>query len=524
VIVDDLQGAEVAIDKNDLRAALHALLEAWRDARIPKLADVIERVAEELARTLPPIKARALPDRIAAWSIAMIGNEQPPKKLDQATFLVEAYLRWPDDPRIATAIIAYVESPGVMTDAGLALVDRLLARLAEIGDVRGLPRLQAHLASKRSPERHPRLLETIAALELVTPPSLEPEAEELLARIAQVFAPRTGTASAEDLLAAIYAAPADRATVAVFGDWLAAQGDPRGEFIALQLQRDAGALDAKAEAREKKLLAEHGAKWAGALAKWFRSEDRRFERGFFAGGRLRDGYPDDMLADPAWSMVRVLELGPSLERLAGQLVDRPELRSLRALGVVTEPFAEQLAAGDPASTIEELHWIPRDDADRTTGPLATFAGLPSIRVLAPWGSADQLLSWCTVAPVIERLQRVILGVEANTSRLVNALAARAGVREVELGHGRFGKQVGWTIVASRTTDGTPFSSIHCAWRGAKGELAHLAHTFVMSMAAFPSASSVTFDVRAKLDLPDVERAQLDAALDRLVPGAARPWR
>ncbi len=74
--------------------------------------------------------------------------------------------------------------------------------------------------------------------------------------------PNRGLASDEvtdarkQLLAAVYAEPANDAPRAVYGDWLLEQGHPLGQFIQLQLARAGGK---KGTAKEERLLAEHGA-------------------------------------------------------------------------------------------------------------------------------------------------------------------------------------------------------------------------------------------------------------------------
>ncbi len=62
------------------------------------------------------------------------------------------------------------------------------------------------------------------------------------------------------LLAAILAEPDDDAPRAVYADWLTERGDPRGEFITLQLAtKQTAALKARADA----LLAKHKKAWVG---------------------------------------------------------------------------------------------------------------------------------------------------------------------------------------------------------------------------------------------------------------------
>lgn len=73
---------------------------------------------------------------------------------------------------------------------------------------------------------------------------------------------------AKALLAAVLAAPDDDAPRLVYADWLLEQGDPRGEFIAVQcelasLGQDEAARATQLRAREAELLAQHKKDWVG---------------------------------------------------------------------------------------------------------------------------------------------------------------------------------------------------------------------------------------------------------------------
>ena len=71
---------------------------------------------------------------------------------------------------------------------------------------------------------------------------------------------------------ALFANPDDIATHAAYADWLSQQGDPRGEFIQVQLQLEDPSVPAenrkKLQAREAELLKEHGKTWLGGLAEF----------------------------------------------------------------------------------------------------------------------------------------------------------------------------------------------------------------------------------------------------------------
>src|SRR5579884_2555633 len=104
------------------------------------------------------------------------------------------------------------------------------------------------------------------------------------------------------LEAALAESPDDRATWAAYADHLTESGDPRGEFIAVQLaleeQQRPAAERKKLKAREKRILAKHERDWLGELAPYlldndtaeldqdYYAEDQRYgyrwERGFLA--------------------------------------------------------------------------------------------------------------------------------------------------------------------------------------------------------------------------------------------------
>src|SRR5215475_222967 len=82
--------------------------------------------------------------------------------------------------------------------------------------------------------------------------------------------------TANDLRAALEAAladdPDDLATHAAYADYLMEQGDPRGEFIQVQLSLEDPTRPAKErrrlQQREAELLAQHGRQWLGDLGRF----------------------------------------------------------------------------------------------------------------------------------------------------------------------------------------------------------------------------------------------------------------
>ncbi len=89
----------------------------------------------------------------------------------------------------------------------------------------------------------------------------------------------THTVDLEALWKGFWEDPRDEGRRAVLADALQSTGDPRGEFIALQVAIDEGRADASAEKRAKALLDQHIDSWSGGLPAVERAS-REFRRGF----------------------------------------------------------------------------------------------------------------------------------------------------------------------------------------------------------------------------------------------------
>jgi len=131
-----------------------------------------------------------------------------------------------------------------------------------------------------------------------------------------------------DLLAAIKATPADDAPRAIYGDLLAERGDPRGEFIQLQLR---GSQDQAASRAAYALQSKHGAAWAkelggeGLALYW----ERGFPKSIISG--------DIAKVVAARALIRTQPiLGLSLLSLAGDLPAMAELAQVPELAAIEE--------------------------------------------------------------------------------------------------------------------------------------------------------------------------------------------
>jgi uncharacterized protein (TIGR02996 family) len=176
---------------------------------------------------------------------------------------------------------------------------------------------------------------------------------------------RSRARSADALLAEIYANPADDGPRLVYADLLTAQGNPRGEFIVLQLERG----DGEVSPREQELLKRHGKAWLGDLSpvlSWGKGYAKTaFRRGFVSkadiifsvGKKLRP-----ILAHPAWATVE--EIDGLYDDDDALLVHAP-LRALCTLDV-DHAWLPALAARVEKLTavvrIEIPSWQPADAA------------------------------------------------------------------------------------------------------------------------------------------------------------------
>jgi uncharacterized protein (TIGR02996 family) len=100
----------------------------------------------------------------------------------------------------------------------------------------------------------------------------------------------------------VFEAPRDLERRRVLADWLIEQGDPHGEFIAVQFEHTR-----KARLRAGKLLHRHRAHFLGPLSPWVEArDDERWEQGFLKHGALR--WSAVLAHEPALATLRSLRL------------------------------------------------------------------------------------------------------------------------------------------------------------------------------------------------------------------------
>jgi uncharacterized protein (TIGR02996 family) len=214
-----------------------------------------------------------------------------------------------------------------------------------------------------------------------------------------------------DLLAAVLEDPTDLDRRQVYADYLLSCGDPRGEFIALQLASLRGTLDRSGEARAAALLTEHGDTWQGGLAPFLVSDRTRFVAGFLTAARVKpNARPKWLLAHPIWATVEALELAPH------ELLRHPWIRVLRSISWTPEQLhgASLFRISGPTVehlTVEDSIWVGAARPDSIRRPLEPGTLLPNLRSLTASIRGEttiEQLAWAWSGPLARRLHRVEL--------------------------------------------------------------------------------------------------------------------
>lgn len=423
-------------------ARLEALLEAWRDLRHPRIADLIDRLTAQLLEGAKPIKGKSVAARTEAMvalcesknvvDVARVLASEWPGTWQTALPVLKAVVKLPDDPRVAAHLAKEVDATRFETWTSAAFYRPLFARLNALEDVRQWPLLEAQLSRTKSYyyQRDMRPLEEAAverhrALK-VKPLSKEDEAlvEALEAPFAAVAATQRSTKrSGEELLAEVYARPDDLTARAVYGDWLSERNDPRGELISLQL----GAPSPKSLSRQQGLIKKHWKAWLGPIADWLKSAPR-FEAGFPVEGHVdASTYRDvqesfrKVIDRPEWSTFRTLRVWSQIISPA-DLVRAPRFANVKELLDIAPPELGALLATKAPLTSLTLTWAME------MPPVArgAFGALSALKVLSIHGRDLGVF-----APGVVHLERLVLQLD-RTMPLELGLLEPMNVDVVEL--------------------------------------------------------------------------------------------
>lgn len=455
--VDRSRLLDDVVSSDDPAAQVRTLLQVWQDCRDPHLGELIERLSARLP-TVPAPRTLTAQRELVATALARAAPS------DVATVLalpwpgtgvrawrhLRALSVLPPDPRVTTAVLRLLENfpysgrVKQVLSAALVILERSgEARAARVWTEIGEP-LRAQVPQWGLTAQAIRRLSGEPIRAKVRHDALTPEEAERLRPLSKRASPRVRDLDA--LYAEVYANPTRDEPREVLADALAEIGDPRGEFIQLQLQNARGAGTQQTRLRERRLLARHRAEWT--LLRAIDSRTVEFERGFPSRASVtlqgRAASPA-VMQDPRWATFVALDW----------------------------PFSEGVNL-EPLTSLEEVYLHGR----RTT------AGLPpNIRLLgednvgplvhhAP-ASVHELSTRALEQPSLlpRRYRRLRLtsrpGASA-TQLLLHGLPA--SIQEVELALAPPGcgwARVGWGLLLRRRTDG--FTAGRVVWHGSGGD-------------------------------------------------------
>lgn len=277
-----LSSARKSLEAGKTSTAIESLVAAWRTVPAPEL---LELTCALEAPT--PLQAAKGKDTAEALTKARKGKPDPrvSKALEQLLLDVP----WTADSskpvwRAAFELVTALKDP-----RWVALAKSLPAQW----------KFRAPMVAWMESQ----LKKAVAPLAPEVPSLSDAQKKTLSAMTPEKKASKPGNRDADALLAAVYAAPADDAPRRVYADFLLEQGDPRGEFIALQLAGDAASLK-KADALQKK----HDKDWLDGLTL---AKDVRYQRGFLSSVKVvfkNQREAEKFGALPAWATIESLEL------------------------------------------------------------------------------------------------------------------------------------------------------------------------------------------------------------------------
>ncbi|MGC4118643.1 MAG: TIGR02996 domain-containing protein [Myxococcales bacterium] len=465
--MSDLHLASQALAEGRPEAALPPLLEAWRACPTARLSAIIERTGAQVNR--PPVpgktaKARCAsalellqkPDPADLARLMAILREQPVAAAQQ---LVEAMEPLPRDPRFLPAVVALLNDPPWVSSSSHKFWRALLALQAQQKDPRAAPALES-LDLKRIyvSDWAIEAMGSMVRRALKDAPRKEPPMPEALAHACNDWEAKLDRqqGAGVDLLGKILERPDDVGLRSVYADWLQERGDPRGEFIALQLARASGTSTEAQRRREAQLLAAHAEAWIGPLLPAVPTDRFRFERGFLTEVSVNPLRAAEVAAEPGWATVTHLwQYGRDLE-LPLALLRSPTMRSLRFVGDLGASHLPAFSA-EPWSLTGIGFDLP-SDRNGFGGPamaaLSELRGLPALEELALdgyWARPDQF-RWLWATPTGKKVRRfrVSSGLRSAPTWLKEQehLPPTLEVLELSFNHG----WNAWTVALTRGSD------------------------------------------------------------------------
>jgi uncharacterized protein (TIGR02996 family) len=355
---------------------LETALTAFATQRSRQIAEVIIELGRDALKDFEPPKERknlafhkawlatVENPRARTWCLETLttklpklsdGKETPYGEVIEAlvqrlALLAEA----PPDPRIARAMLARFELREPSTN-WQDVHDKMVPLVAQHADDGIAEAIGA-----------PGMPEELRGLKLPPPVKL---AKQDAARWAiKKAAPKQDLGA---MVREIHDAPDDDGPRSVLADYLQELGDPRGEFIALQLREARGEASDDALARAQELVKTHGKDWLGTLRPViYRAEMRR---GFLARIELAGSWAsskwDTYVSDPLLATVEEIDAGQATSDLVAKFIAGPIARAnLRAVTIGAKDLLEAVRATPlpRLHTVRCFEWKRGDVAERFT--------------------------------------------------------------------------------------------------------------------------------------------------------------
>ncbi|MBA3396780.1 MAG: hypothetical protein H0T89_29385 [Deltaproteobacteria bacterium] len=358
-----LDAARQALERNDVGAAVAALLELWRQVKDPRVAEVLDTLSARITR--PALHAptqKKLNEQFVALAkagdpldqprlAAVIGTTRSPQMVEQIECLLEC---WPPDPRFTLPLVELLKRPPFTSGTTQSAWRRLFKLMQGHADPRLLELLSAldftqllrqhrtelqggveenQFAAEFFTERTAATLKALEKTYRAGTPSLPAEHEPMLARLHELLRPGTEA----ELVAEILEHPHEPGAKEVLADHLLENDEARGRFMVLQHARARGALSPELAREERDLIVAHGVRWIGELAALVAHDTMQFVDGFLAWCAIdsdRVGVVEKLTGHVGWSTVRHVFLEGTAFPHA--LLVHPAMKSLTGVSGIRE--------------------------------------------------------------------------------------------------------------------------------------------------------------------------------------------
>ncbi|MFO7565229.1 MAG: TIGR02996 domain-containing protein [Enhygromyxa sp.] len=445
-----LDRALEAVESGDYELALEQLCEVWQSVRDRELAAAIELISPRAASTRPPLSARTKAELDKVWMRRARAGHRADLHLllpilveatnDAIHRRVDLLNRRAPDPRVSARLARLAAARPFVSAGSMRFWSAVHRLLRQHFDPRTAPLLEraappALREQPRSPEQRLAVLhhETLEHLRAVSNSAreLDPEAAERCRQLVASLAARP-LPVVDRLFAEVYEHPEDLDRRRILADYLNERGDPRGEFIALQLAGDE--LGRVGRRRIEELLRKHELAWLGPLAPVLRRGSLEFSNGFPSRASVIANAHDiaELAEDPRWSTIE------QIDRLPDELAVHPNMRSVRQLSC--SPRAALTIFSDSVVRPELARFefvLGSHDADPLAGLRARSLeqlGLPGLRTLVVHGhdTHPQAWAWLWQSRWVGELARVELHSSACDLREWLPMLQRRGLTDLEL--------------------------------------------------------------------------------------------